>query len=351
MTQIENEKRICSIDIFRYICAIMIIIIHTHPFEEIDADLGLFFTKIFSRIALPFFFAISGFAYARTRETKNSDTYNWWKSISKYFYIYLIWSLVYLPLSIYTHIKIDKPDTFNLIIILFKNFFIKGTYFHLWFFPALILSISLAYFLEKIKASKKSIIASSLILYFIGCSSYFYSDIFSNNIGIINIFKSNYFNIFRRMTMIAFPFFINGFWTYYIWEKHKSYLQVKQKHLLILLFVFIFLNLMKIFVTPLSNLTIKIIFNCILYPLVMNIFLVLLVYPIYNWASIASTCRYLASYTYFTHPLFIFFFNELYQIYYSVSMPQTAKFFSVCLATLLSGLLFYYLKYKSKMNQ
>ncbi len=47
MNQFDNNQRINSIDIFRLICAIMVVAIHTHPFEDIDSDLGYFFSQIF----------------------------------------------------------------------------------------------------------------------------------------------------------------------------------------------------------------------------------------------------------------------------------------------------------------
>ena len=40
------EARNCSIDIFRYICAIMVVAIHTSPFSEINDELGYVFTQI-----------------------------------------------------------------------------------------------------------------------------------------------------------------------------------------------------------------------------------------------------------------------------------------------------------------
>lgn len=57
----ESKGRINSIDIFRYICSVMVIAIHTAPFSDINEQLGYAFSQIIPRIAVPFFFAVSGY--------------------------------------------------------------------------------------------------------------------------------------------------------------------------------------------------------------------------------------------------------------------------------------------------
>ena len=61
-------KRNCSIDIFRYICAIMVVAIHSSPFTDINKDLGYIFTEIVPQIAVPFFFITSGYFYIKGLE-------------------------------------------------------------------------------------------------------------------------------------------------------------------------------------------------------------------------------------------------------------------------------------------
>ena len=47
---IKNEsERNNSIDIFRIICAYMVVMIHIHPFEEINEDVSYFFAKALKR--------------------------------------------------------------------------------------------------------------------------------------------------------------------------------------------------------------------------------------------------------------------------------------------------------------
>ena len=59
----KNNQRNNSIDIFRLICAVLVIIIHTRPFEDQNELLGYIVVQILPRIAVPFFFCVSGYYY------------------------------------------------------------------------------------------------------------------------------------------------------------------------------------------------------------------------------------------------------------------------------------------------
>lgn len=63
MEELNVKQRNCSIDLFRYVCAIMVVAIHTNPFTDVDAELGYIFTQIVPRIGVPFFFAVAGYFY------------------------------------------------------------------------------------------------------------------------------------------------------------------------------------------------------------------------------------------------------------------------------------------------
>ena len=58
-------KKNCSIDIFRYIGALMVMSIHIHPFEDISDFWGKEFRSVFPRIGVPFFFCAAGYFYIR----------------------------------------------------------------------------------------------------------------------------------------------------------------------------------------------------------------------------------------------------------------------------------------------
>ncbi|WP_420319517.1 acyltransferase family protein [Faecalicatena contorta] len=92
----ESKRRINSIDIFRYICAVMIIAIHTAPFSDINEQLGYVFSQIIPRIAVPFFFAVAGYFYMSKLENGNNYFADYLKRLLG---TYFIWSLFYYTLN------------------------------------------------------------------------------------------------------------------------------------------------------------------------------------------------------------------------------------------------------------
>ena len=65
----KEKVRNCSIDIFRYVCAIMVVGIHTQPLSEFSYEAGYIFSNIVPRIAVPFFFTAAGYFYVKKLET------------------------------------------------------------------------------------------------------------------------------------------------------------------------------------------------------------------------------------------------------------------------------------------
>ena len=96
------KTRNSSIDIFRIICAIMVIAIHTHPFEDINGRLSYVFTQVIPRIAVPFFFCVMGYYYLKKLETGEKIFKSY---ILKYIKIYLIWSVIYLFIALFHWFK------------------------------------------------------------------------------------------------------------------------------------------------------------------------------------------------------------------------------------------------------
>lgn len=65
ITIMENDKikdgYIPSIDLMRVICAFMVVAIHIVPFDRINENIRYILIEIIPRIAVPFFFVVSGF--------------------------------------------------------------------------------------------------------------------------------------------------------------------------------------------------------------------------------------------------------------------------------------------------
>ena len=117
--------------------------------------------------------------------------------------IYLLCILLYLPINIY----MGSFKNIDIITIL-KDFFINGTLYHLWYFPALIVGVWITYYLVKKLGRKKALIAT-ILLYIIGVFGDSYYGITIMNQITKNIYEL-IFNIFdyTRNGLFYVPIFI-----------------------------------------------------------------------------------------------------------------------------------------------
>lgn len=166
-----------SADIAKFLCAILVIGIHTEPFAFnflLDKGFGLI-----TRLAVPFFLLSSSYFLFRKR---NEDKIF---SIKPYIFrvikFYFFWSLIYLPIRIYGWV--EGKTSFNEITVLYiKDIFINGTYPHLWFLPALIIGVILVGALLRF-CEIEVIVSISLILFFIGIMFSTYLPLIENTIS------------------------------------------------------------------------------------------------------------------------------------------------------------------------
>lgn len=189
-----------NIDIWRFIVSFLIVAIHISPFTKISPGFDFFFTRILGRIAVPLFLMITGY-YILDRALKDKQVLvDYTKKILK---IYLLCILLYLPINIY----MGSFKNIDIITIL-KDFFINGTLYHLWYFPALIVGVWITYYLVKKLGRKKTLIAT-ILLYIIGVFGDSYYGITIMNQITKNIYEL-IFNIFdyTRNGLFYVPIFI-----------------------------------------------------------------------------------------------------------------------------------------------
>lgn len=154
-----NKKQL-SLDKFRIIAALLIIAIHTYPLFSINENIDFIFTHVFCRIGVPIFLMITGY-FILPKALENRRTLI--EYTIKILKIYAICIILYLPINIYAG-KLKQIG----ILQIFKAILIDGTFYHLWYFPALILGIWIIYFIIKNMKSNKKTFFIVLILFIIG---------------------------------------------------------------------------------------------------------------------------------------------------------------------------------------
>lgn len=159
-SRMESGKaaRIKSWDAFKWLAAFLVVAIHTSPLESIWPYGDFLLTRIAARLAVPFFFMLTGYFTVQVKKTEK-----------KLLLLYLGVTCLYLPVQIY---KYMGGETFTAGRIL-KDIFFDGTFYHLWYLPACMLGLALMTLF--LKCGKENAVAISLLLYVIGLlgDSYF----------------------------------------------------------------------------------------------------------------------------------------------------------------------------------
>lgn len=175
-----NKKEDSAIDIAKFVCAILIVSIHTKPFIDYSNLINCYFEDVFSRLAICLFFVISGYYFFKGLDFENGkirkskeNRKKLLKYVSRVFILYAVWSLVYLLWMI--------PEWYQTGWLSIKafidfgiGFFRNGSYFHLWFLVSLIYAIPIIYFILRFVCLKVFALICSII-YIFGVLSNTYS--------------------------------------------------------------------------------------------------------------------------------------------------------------------------------
>ena len=320
MLQSKKQLHNNSIDIFRLLCAVLVVAIHTDPLCDISAPLGDLCTNILPRIAVPFFFITAGYFYISSLENGKDPTIPYLKRI---LVTYLLWSIPYCLISFCTW-GYTMPASFVLECI--YAFFINGTSYHFWFFPALILSALLVTCFYRFRC-RKLLLPVSILLYAVGCLCCAY-DTLALRIPLLDrLLLSPHFLVIRRYLLMGFPFFAAGYLIRRLAERKWSDLAVTVSVLLCAALWGAELVVVRRF-----ELGSDIVITYGLYPLVASVLLCLLRHPLPKHARTAAMCRSAANFMYYAHPLLITLLTFSADLL-SVQLSQTPRFLLVVILT------------------
>ena len=177
-----------NLDLFRFLSSIIIIVLHVRPFFTVSYEIDMAINNIIGRICVPFFFFISGYFAAKQEQKKPDYIRSYIRSMIP---VYLLWSALYLPWSLslaapyiqqvsgllYT---IGLPTAIqNLLLLLLVPLAVivallySGVYYHLWYFPALLLSMLVLRWWKR-KYSLRVLLTVSFVLLLFGATETYY---------------------------------------------------------------------------------------------------------------------------------------------------------------------------------
>ena len=169
----KTKDSYVGIDGFRIIAALLVAAIHTSPLASYSDGADFFLTRVLARIAVPFFFMVTGhFVLSDFLLKKKNNTAAWEKIrryIRKILILYGASIILYLPLGIYAGHYDDMTVQKAL-----RMLFFDGTFYHTWYFPACIMGILLVCILRRILGFKGTFLVT-IVLYLAGLfgDSYF----------------------------------------------------------------------------------------------------------------------------------------------------------------------------------
>lgn len=200
---IEQRKEYAAVDIFKMICAILVMLIHTKPFENIfwvDAVVGMI-----TRFAVPFFFTVSGyFLFKKVSQGPEKK----WSIVARYILrllrFYIIWFIILRIVDITVGGSIIHSFSYYI-----KNFFFTTDGSPLWFVAALMWAVVL-YSVLMTMLKPKAIFVIGIIFLIIG---YCFSTLLglTGNWPVIQSFKPyvNFIGV-QGSLFFAFPYVALG---------------------------------------------------------------------------------------------------------------------------------------------
>ncbi len=184
----EGKKRYNAIDLTKFIMAIFVIAVHTHPLIGVN---NTTVSKIYISIvyiAVPFFFIVSSyFLFIKVNkfdEDKGKEIIT--SYIKKMIKLYIIWNIIFLPMAIYEYNKEGYSLTKSAIYYI-RGFFFVGEHYYswpLWYLLSTIYSAIFFLILKKKNVKENNILIISIVIFILACIMNYLSDNISKLDGI-----------------------------------------------------------------------------------------------------------------------------------------------------------------------
>lgn len=160
------KKNYNSIDLAKFIFSIIVVGIHTNVVKYSNI------WDTISNLAVPFFFLSTGFLSFQNGPNKFYDSDKIKPKLLKYIKMYIVWGLIYMPITIYGNTVIYKFDFIKSLIYTIRGIFIIGENFDswpLWYLLSTIYTFAIIYVFSKLKINKRTINNILIAFLILGC--------------------------------------------------------------------------------------------------------------------------------------------------------------------------------------
>lgn len=191
-----EKRKFNSLDICKLLMAFCVVAIHTRPLEHCTIAIVNAIYDSFVKMAVPFFFLSSGFLLAQKFEpsfTSSNNIATVKKYLIKIVKMYVIWTVVYLPMAIY-HFISSGTSMLRSVLHYIRGFVFVGEQYnswHLWYLLSTIYAlvfILILFSLKHFKLSPKKIIILCSIIFLVSIGLDYLSNYTGNSNTFIKLF-------------------------------------------------------------------------------------------------------------------------------------------------------------------
>lgn len=306
------KSRNAYIDAFCFLCAILVVVIHTKPFIDTDSTMYFWFVKVLPRIAVPFFFCTTGYFFNRQLSNPAACRNQFFHLLQQY----CVWSFIYIVASMF--ISGWPISIRNFAIDTILDFFIFGTEYHLWFIPVCLAFMIVFYILRSDKW-RKFLWGCSIATYGVGVIFHTMDLYYPEALN--SFISSRLFAIIRYYFLIGFPCFSMGYAVLLIepvtpWKVRKQ---------LPFIFALLFLGEMALYYMMGKSSSFKLTTTFMLYPLTLSVFMAL--HGIQKMPNLSTKfIKESSNLIYFCHPLVILLITHCWKTSHSVLCILTIVF-------------------------
>ncbi len=181
-------QRNITIDFFKALAAFSVVSLHVGNYDGFHEMVGVFI-RLSGRWAVPFFFIVSGYFLGKNLDKINTYVY---KQMFRIVRVLCFSSLLFLP---YVFLKNGLQGGYDFFFS--AEFFLRSTYFHLWYLNSLLLGLVLISFFYRFKLQKVLWLISLFLII---------AAVISDVLAYSNTINEALFIYFRQLISIPFLF-------------------------------------------------------------------------------------------------------------------------------------------------
>lgn len=178
LRQATVQRQSAAVDVAKLVFAVLVIAVHTDPLSSLSPIVNYWLVSVPARLAVPFFFLAAGYFLAEKMHSQKTRRQAWraaLRYLRRLSRLYLVWSLVYLPHAFYLWVS-EHHFAGGYWLAYGQRLLFSGSYYTLWFLPAMLLAVPLAAMLH-LRASRQVALAVCTLLYLVGTLGQSYYDL------------------------------------------------------------------------------------------------------------------------------------------------------------------------------